>query len=136
MEITGRARYTRVNFILEDILHPPIVKIYFYAKTIASIGSAGVVVYGLIRWFSNVFKKVSYTNDSVQLLMTNHLPHIQQSLNAQDETLKNITSDVRDMDTKVTGFGTRLDDTKVSVDNLNVALINHIENSKEKKRKK
>jgi len=64
--------------------------------------------------------KVIDTNNNVHLLMTNHLPHIQQSLTAQDKVLEGIKSDVGHL-------GQRLEDTRSSMHTLGDSFIRHLE---------
>lgn len=89
------------------------------------VGSISLLAGGL-KWLTAIFKRVSEINSSVTLLTTNHLPHIQASLDSHTTALGTLASDFRDMDTKITGYSQRLDDTKDSVDALNVAFIQHL----------
>lgn len=63
------------------------------------------------------------TRDTVHLLATNHLPHIQESLNKQDIAIEGLRSNVRNLDTSLADHITRFEDTKKSVDKINEVLI-------------
>lgn len=103
-------------------------EIYLYAKVIGAIGSAATVLYGVYKYFRAVYKQRKSIDATVNLLATNHLPHIQASLDAHGEILKNLTSDVRDVGTKVEGMEQRLDDTKKGVHTLGESFLRHLEN--------
>ena len=75
-----------------------------------------------------VFKRVREINDTVSLLATNHLPHIQKSLNDQDVVLSTLKTDVTKASQKIEEFGDGLHETKETVAMLNSALIAHLEN--------
>ena len=94
---------------------------------VIGVGVSGVALLaGGLKWLTMIFKRLSEINSSVTLLKTNHLPHIQASLDSHTATLNTLKSDFRDMDTKITGYSQRLDDTKDSVDALNGAFIQHL----------
>jgi hypothetical protein len=88
--------------------------------------SVTALLAGGLKWLAVIFKRVSEINTSVVLLKTNHLPHIQASLDSHTTALGTLASDVRDIDTKMSGYSRRLDDTKDSVDALNGAFIQHL----------
>jgi len=117
---------------------------YLYAKVIGATGSAITAFYGAYKYFSAVYKQRKSIDETVTLLATNHLPHIQKSLDehgrmfeAQNRVLQTITSDVRNVGTKVDGIESRLEDTKKGVHTLGESFLRHIESvTKEPPRKR
>ncbi len=113
---------------------------YIYAKVIGATGSAITVLYGVFGWLRKTYRQAQLTSDNVSLLMTNHFPHLQSTLNKQDEVLNVLSSDVRNVATKVEGMEQRLDDTKLGVHALGESFLRHLETtsreSVSKKRKK
>lgn len=105
----------------------PWQQIYLYAKVIGSIGSAAGVIYGLLKWSIATYQQAKKTNDNFELLMTNHLPHIQASLDSHGGTLHTLSSDIRDVGTKVDGMELRLEDTKKGVHALGESFLRHLE---------
>lgn len=103
--------------------------VYVYAKVVGSIGSAAGVIYGMLKWLTATYRQAKKTNENFELLMTNHLPHIQASLDAHGGTLHSLSSDVRDVATKVDGIELRLDDTKKGVHTLSESFLRHLENT-------
>jgi hypothetical protein len=93
-------------------------------------GALGVTA-GFVKWLSSIFQRVSETSRNVILVTTNHLPHIQVALDKHSVLLTSVVSDVRDMDTKLSAQGRRIDDTKSAVDSLNGAFLNHLNSSRE-----
>jgi hypothetical protein len=120
--------------------HPSLEQVYLYSKIFVAAGSATVLIYKVGRWLLDIFQEVRNINENVQLLTLNHLPHIQTSLDEHNSSLLELKSDVRDMDTKMTGFSHRLNDTKSGVDTLNESFLRHLESMQEvtitKKRKR
>ena len=106
---------------------PLVQEITLYAKVIGSIGSAAGVLYGIIRWLLATYQQAKKTTENFELLMTNHLPHIQASLDAHGGTLHSLSSDIRDVNTKVEGIETRLDETKKGVHTLGESFLRHLE---------
>jgi len=103
--------------------------VYVYAKVVGSIGSAAGVIYGVLKWLTASYRQAKKTNENLDLLMTNHLPHIQASLEAHGETLHTLSSDVRDIVTKVDGIESRLEDTKQGVHTLGESFLRHLESA-------
>lgn len=106
----------------------PWLQIYLYAKVIGSIGSAAGVLYGLLKWSTATYRQAKKTNENFELLMTNHLPHIQASLDSHGGTLHMLSSDIRNVGTKVDGLESRLEDTKTGVKVLGESFLRHLEN--------
>lgn len=110
---------------------------YLYSKVIGATGSAATFIYGGIRWLRATFNVVKSTNANVALLMENHLPHIQSSLDSHGDALGVLSSDIRDVGTKVDGIESRLEDTKTGVKVLGESFLRHLESaSKEAPRKR
>ena len=109
--------------------HSTLEQIYFYTKVIGSVGSATAVIYGVLKWLTATYKQAKNTNDNLELLMTNHLPHIQASLDAHGGTLHTLSSDIRDVSTKVDGIESRLEDTKIGVHALGESFLRHLEST-------
>ena len=65
-----------------------------------------------LPYLTAVFQQRKKISDTVELLATNHMPHLQASLDAHGESLRILSSDVRNIDTKVDSVEQRLDDTK------------------------
>src|ERR1700684_3472567 len=88
-------------------------QIIFVGKAVGAIATLAGVSFALIRKpasaIINFFKRLSVTSNHVNLLMTNHLPHISSTLDAHGEALLVIKSDVRNVNTRMDGFGVRLD---------------------------
>jgi hypothetical protein len=118
-------------------MHIPWQQIYLYAKVIGSIGSAAGVIYGMLRWLAATYQQAKKTNENFELLMTNHLPHIQASLDSHGGTLNHLSSDIRDVGTKVDGMEKRQEDLRRGVHTLGESFLRHLENtSKESVKKK
>jgi len=91
--------------------------------------AAGIsVIYGVFKWIASAFHTVRNTNANLELLMTNHLPHIQTAVDAQGESLRELKSNVRDLDTKMAGMDTRITDTKTAVHTIGESFLRHLEN--------
>lgn len=110
-------------------MHTTLQEIYLYAKVVGAIGSAAGVLYGVLKWLTATYQQAKKTNENFELLMTNHLPHIQASLDAHGGTLQVLASDIRDVVTKVDGIESRLDDTKSGVHTLSESFLRHLENT-------
>ena len=98
-------------------------------KDVGYVGAGVGVIYGVFKWVASAFHTVRNTNANLTLLMENHLPHIQNAVDAQGESLRGIKSDVRDLDTKMTGHGQRLEDMKTAVHAVGESLSRHLENT-------
>lgn len=81
-------------------------RLIFYGEvTTAVIAIVGAIYTGFV-WF----KTINETNSKVSLIFTNHLPHIAESLNAQDVALAGLKSDVHQVRQDVSTVSKRLDD--------------------------
>jgi hypothetical protein len=115
----------------------PLTEFYYYSKVVGATGSAIGFIYGAISWLRSAFHEVKKTNENMELLMSNHLPHIQSSLDSHGDALGVLSSDIRDVGTKVDGMEKRLEDTKTGVKVLGESFLRHLENtSKETVKKK
>jgi hypothetical protein len=102
---------------------------YLYAKVIGATGSVVSILYGIFSWLKKTYKQAQTTSDNVSLLMTNHFPHLQATLSKQDDMLNTLSSDIRDVSTKVDGLEVRLEDTKTGVKVLGESFLRHLENT-------
>ena len=79
-------------------MHAPIWnEIIFIGKVASGAATVLTITYGFFRWLGPrlpFVEKQLETQNNVALMMTNHLPHIQSSLTAQDKVLGNIQTNV------------------------------------------
>ena len=116
------------------VMTPEFIKHFILAGKIAGAVSAiGGLFYGIIRWLTSMYRKVSTIGTSIDTLTNNHLPHIQKSLDDHGTALSAMKVDIHDMDTKIGVYGERIDETKKSVDSLGTAFIQHLENASKEK---
>jgi hypothetical protein len=108
-------------------------EIIFIGKVAGGAATALTVAYSFGKW---VFPRLPFigrmieTQDSVQLMLTNHLPHIQSSLTAQDKVLGGIQTDLGHLNK-------RQDDMHNGLHTLGESFLRHLEaSSKEAPRKK
>ncbi len=94
----------------------------------------GFVVGGL-KWIITVFKKLTKINSTIELLATNHLPHIQSSLDAHTEALQGIKKDVAVLGTRMENHETRLGDTRGELKIVHASFLKHLEESAKKRKK-
>ncbi len=106
---------------------PSIEQIYFYAKIISSVGAAIGVIYGSLRYLHSAYQQRKKLNDTVILLATNHLPHIQQSLEDHGKAMVELKSDMNAVSVRLSGVSDRLEDTAKGVHTLNEALLRHLD---------
>jgi len=93
----------------------------------AAVAIVGVFYHPTKRILAGV-RKVFGISESMDALLTNHLPHIQSALDTSAKEMTEIRSDVRDLGTQVSGMGDRIDDTKAAVHALGASFIGHLEN--------
>ena len=105
----------------------------FWGELAGAVGAIGGLGYGVIRWLTVAYKKISAISENVVSISTNHLPHIQDAIDAHTTALQGIKSDVRVMDVKFDGLSTRLDDTKNAVHTLGTVFAQHLENASQEK---
>lgn len=97
-----------------------------WAEISATFGSIIAVIY---RYGKRAVDWLLAPRRTILTLATNHFPHMEETLKGHTEALVAMQSDFRALDTKVSGYSQRLDDTKQAVDNLHDAFIQHLENS-------
>ena len=109
---------------------------YLYCKVIGAVGTVAGVLAGGFSWLRRTYNQAQKTSDNVTLLMTNHFPHLQESINKQDIILDNLSSDMRNVTTKVSGIEHRQEDLKLSVHSLSDSFLRHLEYASDEKKKK
>lgn len=115
------------------VAHPDFVKHYiFWSSILGATVTFGSAAWGIFNWF----KKISETNKNIKLVMSNHLPHIGECLQAQTIALQGLKSDIRDLDTKVAGVSQRVGDISEDFHSLEAAFITHLEGTKKGKKGK
>ena len=102
----------------------------------ASIVSILGFAFGGLKWVFAVFKKLTDISSTVQLLTTNHFPHLTATLDAHTEALQGIKTDVRVLGTRMENHETRLNDTREGLKAVHNTLIKHLEDSTKKRNKK
>jgi hypothetical protein len=106
-------------------------RLFFWGKVAGALGAFGGILWPVIRFLRKWFKKVCETHDTISLLATNHIPHIQESLKEHGEALSGIRSDVRQLGTVVEGVNTRLEDTKTGLHSLGIEFVRHLAHTSE-----
>jgi preprotein translocase subunit SecD len=105
--------------------------IYYWSKIIGEVGGASTVlitaVVAIFKYLKAVYKQRQQLNDTVTLLATNHVPHLQKALDEHGGMLVNITSDVRDIGTKMQGVEDRQEDLRRGVHTLGDSFLRHLE---------
>ena len=115
-------------------ISPELLKqVVFWGKISGAVSGIGTVVYGIlkypVKWIRQNVHQNRETNQNVTLLVTNHIPHLNEAIITQGTALTELKSVVRDNNTKLDGLGQRLDDTKEGVHTLGQAFLQHLENS-------
>jgi hypothetical protein len=100
-----------------------LTKLIFYSKVVGSVSTIGGLIWAAFNWL----KRVSETNRNVNLLITNHFPHVEKTLEDQNVVLQEIKSDVRASDLKIASVSQRLDDTRAGVHTLGESFLRHLE---------
>lgn len=122
------------------MIAPSVNSIYIFGKLVGAFATIIGSVYSFFRWvFPRVpfVKKVSEINTQVNLLATNHLPHIEAKLDNHSKDFQGLKTDFKVLDEKVEGVSTRIEETKTAVSSLNESFLRHLENtSVEVKRKR
>jgi hypothetical protein len=101
-------------------------------KATGAVSGGFILIAGGLRWLFEMFRRLTEIDANVKSLMNNHLPHINNSLDAHVAAFHGLKADIRSLDTKLCTYGTRLDDTNQSVKSLNDAFIQHIESSEKR----
>jgi hypothetical protein len=115
-------------------MHAPIWnEIIFIGKVASGAATALTIGYSFARWVGPRLPFVGRmieTQNNVSLMMSNHLPHIKQSLDSQDQVLGTI-------ETNVAHLTKRQDDMHKGLHTLGESFLRHLEaSSKETPRKK
>lgn len=105
-----------MDYSLAKVVVPAIAFVVFVFGTVKG-------VFAIYRAALDVRDGVGELKGKVNLLMTNHLPHIQESLNEQDTAIEGIRSNVQQVSQKLADHVTRFEDTKKIVDTFNQSLI-------------
>lgn len=109
------------------VVHPTLLhEIIKWVGIATSLGTAGA---GIFRYGKKAVDWWMAPRRTLLAFSTNHFPHIQDTLKQHTDAMERMQSDLRDLDTKVSGYGQRLDDTKKAVDSLHDAFIQHLENN-------
>lgn len=116
--------------------HITLQEFYFYSKVIGAVGSAVAAIYGAVRWLRISYQQAKKTGDNVTLLLENHLPHIMTSLDSHGDALGVLSSDIRDVSTKVEGMEQRQEDMRKGVHTLGESFLRHLENAAKESPKK
>ena len=111
-------------------MHPGLAEhVIFWGKICGAVGAIGSFGYGAIRSLVANMQ----TKKMVETLTTNHIPHVQASIDAHTTALQGIKGDVRELDVKFDGLSTRLDDTRGAVHTLGESFLRHVENASQEK---
>jgi hypothetical protein len=117
---------------MPDFSTPFWIELIAISKAIGAVATVSGILYGGVKWLVSIFKSVQETNNKIDLLTTNHIPHLQASLDEHTQTMQEIKSDVRDIGTRVEGHAERLEDTKKAVHTLGEAFLQHLQNTSKK----
>jgi hypothetical protein len=101
--------------------------IYEIGKIAGVVAAVGAIIVGIFKWMAAIYNNLHETTTNVKLLMSNHLPHIQDAIDESNKTVVAIKSDVREIDTRVKANVERMTDLKDQVSNLSTEFVNHIE---------
>ena len=100
----------------------------FAGKIAGAVVAIGGLFYHPTKRILAGVRKVFGISESMDILLTNHLPHIQKALDTSAKEMVEVRSDVRDLGTKVSGMSDRIDDTKAAIHTLGTSFISHLEN--------
>lgn len=105
----------------------------FWGELAGAVGTIGGLGYGVIRWLTVAYKKISAISENIVSISTNHLPHIQDAIDAHTAALQGIKSDVRAQDIKLDGLSIRMDDNRAAIHTLGESFLRHIEGTSQEK---
>lgn len=114
----------------------PLAEFYLISKVVGAAVPVTGALYGTFRWLNAGYQQSKRTGDNITLLLQNHLPHIQATMDAHGEALLGLRSDVRDIVTKISGVEQRSNDTKTAMHTLGEAFVRHLEISVKETRKR
>lgn len=106
---------------------------FLIIKIAGAVSTVSGSCYGFFHWVLRPVKKIMETNDTVSLLAANHIPHIEQAIEAHTTALQGLKSDMRSADVKVDGLCNRVDDLKGAVHTLGESFIQHLENASQER---
>ena len=112
----------------------PFSQLSLFAKFLRICGMVGVVgtatgvVWGGLKFLGKAYGKVKGISDNIQLVVDNHIPHLQASLDSHGLALTGIRSELRDMGTHLTHQDEKLVSTNESLGDLHDKFIQHLEN--------
>ena len=97
-----------IKFISSYVADVPhfLHRFIFYGEVVGAAATIGGAIYTGFVWF----RTINETNKTVELLASNHLPHIQTTLSNQDVALAGLKSDVHQVREDVSTVSKRLDD--------------------------
>ena len=96
----------------------------FWGELAGAVGAIGGLGYGVIRWLTVAYKKISAISENVVSISTNHLPHIQDAIDAHTAALQDI---------KLDGLSIRMDDNRAAIHTLGESFLRHIEGTSQEK---
>lgn len=108
----------------------------FAGKIAGAVVALGGLFYHPTKKILAGVKKISNMTDSVDVILTNHLPHIQTALTESTQQMGELKSDVRNLDTTVSAMSERVSDTNKAVQVLSTSFIQHLENMSAEKSSK
>lgn len=112
-----------VNVVSPSMAH----SIFYVSKIVGAIAVIIAAIYAGFSWMVKVIRGVTSIRDNVGLLANQHFPHLQQAVTQQGEELKGLKADIREVNTRVTGMGERLEDTRDTVNTLSASFVRHID---------
>ena len=97
-----------IKFISSYVADVPhfLHRLIFYGEVVGAAATIGGAIYTGFVWF----RTINETNSKVSLIFDNHLPHVTESLAAQDVALAGLKSDVHQVRQDVSTVSKRLDD--------------------------
>lgn len=97
-------------------------------KVIGALSTFCGVGYALLCWLGAIFeRKLKGLNGNVELLMTNHLPHVQKGIDEMHSSINDFKVGMARVEATVEGMGTRLDEGKEEIRALGTAFTQHLQ---------
>lgn len=104
----------------------------FWGKIAGAASAIGSFGYGAFCSLSAAFQ----TKKLVEILSTNHIPHIEEAIGNHTAVLQGLKSDISSVDAKCDNLGIRQDEIKTAVGGLQTSFIQHLENASQEKPKR
>jgi hypothetical protein len=101
--------------------------IYEVCKVAGVVITAGVAFVGLLKWMIAIYTNLHQTTANVNVMMSNHIPHIQAALDESNASVAEIKLNVCEIDTRVRANVERMTDIKDSLSQLGSEFVAHIE---------